>query len=71
MIDLKNIDQIKQSSIKDRIQLIEFILESIKEDINQIEKINKLPSEPFKVRRFSLGGEVNVDRDILYSERGF
>ncbi|NIM16822.1 MAG: hypothetical protein GTO45_32965 [Candidatus Aminicenantes bacterium] len=71
MIDIQTVNQIKQSSIAERIQVIEIILQSLKNDIKQAPvKLNGKKFKPFKVRTFSLGGEVHVDRDELYSERG-
>jgi hypothetical protein len=69
MIDIQTVSQIKQSSIAERIQVIEIILQSLKRDIKQA-PVNGKKFKPFKVRTFSLGEEVHVNRDELYSERG-
>ncbi len=58
-----------KSSIEERIKIIELILQSLKSDIKA--KPAKTKKGKFKVRQFSLGEEVHVDRDEMYSERGF
>lgn len=70
MIDLKTVDQLKQAPIEERLQIIELILQSLKKDIRHKPKIEETRFKPFKVRKFSLGQEVHVDREELYSERG-
>ena len=70
MINPDTFKQIKQASLEDRIQLIELILQSLKLDLKQNLTTEKPPYKRFKVRKFSLGEEVQVDRDELYSERG-
>lgn len=70
MIDPKTVNQLKQASIEERIQLIELILQSLKKDIKPELEIGKSQFKHFKIRKFSLGEEVHVDRDKLYSERG-
>ena len=70
MFDLETVKQIKQASIEERIQIIELILQSLKNDIKPELKIEKSQFKQFKIRKFSLGEEVHVDRDKLYSERG-
>lgn len=69
MIEPKTFDQIKQASIEERIQIIELILQSLKKDIRP-ELEGKSQFKPFKIRKFSLGEEIHVERDKLYSERG-
>jgi len=69
MIESTTINQIRRSPIAERIQFIEIILQSLKSDINEEHVNRKSRSKPFKVRKFSLGKEVHVDRDELYSER--
>jgi len=72
MIDLGTVNQIKNASIEERINIIEFILHSLKNDLSlNNKKATKTKFKPFKIRKFSLGEEVHVDRDELYSERGF
>ncbi len=67
MTELKIVNQIKEASIEERIKIIELILQSLKNDIKSESKIRK---SYFKIRKFSLGEEVHVDRNNLYSERG-
>ena len=70
MIDPKTVVQIKQASLEERIQIIELILQSLKKDLRTEPEVGKSQFKPFKVRKFSLGEEVHVNRDKLYSERG-
>ena len=69
MIDLKTVEQIKQAPVEERLHIIELIFQSLKKDIKQRFKIKQRKFKPFKVRRFSLGQEVHIDREELYSER--
>lgn len=66
MIDLQ---QIQQASMTERLQLIEFILQSLKQDLQTDFVLEKPQAKPFKVRQFSLGQDVQVDRDKIYAER--
>ncbi len=68
MINPKIVNQIKQASVEERISIIELILQSLQKDIRPELEVGK--SQFFKIRKFSLGKEVHVDRDELYSERG-
>lgn len=70
MIDQKTVNKIKQSPLEERIQIIELILQTLKNDIKQKTKDRESNSKPFKVHKFKLGNEVHVDREELYSDRG-
>ncbi len=70
VIDTAIVGKIKKTSVEDRLRIIEKILQSIQEDISQKSASERKKSASFKVRKFSLGEEVHVDRDILYSDRG-
>ena len=70
MININAVNQIKQSSAAERIQLMETILQSLKDDIKAIHKNGKPKLKTFKVRKFHLGEEIHIDRDELYSQRG-
>ena len=70
MIDSKTFDQIKQASVEERIQIIELIIQSLKKDLGPGSETGRTLFKRFKVRKFSLGEEVHIDRDSLYSERG-
>ena len=69
MIDPKALRQIQQAPIAERLHIIELILQSLKHDINTKRTIKQSTYKSFTVRHFSLGGEVHVDRDLLYAER--
>ena len=57
-------------SIKEKIEILELIARSLKQDIKHNNRNKRLKFKRFKVRKFYLGQEVHVDRDDLYSERG-
>jgi hypothetical protein len=50
---------------------MEIIFQSLKNDFKKAQGNADESSKPkpFKVRKFSLGAEVHVDRDELYSDR--
>ena len=68
MIKQETVEQIQYTSISDRIQLIEMILQSLKHDI-QATTHEQTQSRPFKIRTFNLGQSVHVDRELIYAER--
>ncbi|CAK8724290.1 hypothetical protein GCAAIG_14315 [Candidatus Electronema halotolerans] len=69
MIAKDMLAQIQHAPLAERIQLIELILRSLKEDIqSSISSTSRRKS--FKVRKFHLGQEVACDRDEIYAERG-
>lgn len=68
MIDNRTIEEIKKSPIKEKIEIIERILDSVKGDLLADER--KRAGKSFRVRRFSMGEEVSVDRDKIFAERG-
>jgi hypothetical protein len=43
---------------------------SLKQDMRNTETMRQSPLKKFIARPFNLGGDVNADRDIIYSERG-
>lgn len=65
MVDLNTFKQLQQAPIEERIQMIELLLQSVKDEL----KSNSTSSKPFKVHSFSLGGNISLNRDELYSER--
>jgi hypothetical protein len=70
MIAQETLTQIQHAPIVERIQVIEVILQSLKQDITQTETSEKPQYKPFKVRQFNLGTDIIVDRDAIYRERG-
>ena len=65
MVDLNTFKKLQQAPIEERIQMIELLLQSVKDDL----KSNSTSSKPFKVRSFSLGDDISINRDELYNER--
>jgi hypothetical protein len=70
MIAQETIKQLKTVSVTERIYLMEILLESLKQDMRNTETMRHSPLKKFIARPFNLGGDVNADRDIIYSERG-
>lgn len=68
MINSTALEEIKKYPIYQRIEIIENLLESLKSDIASDNRATTYI--PFVVNKISLGQEIHVDRDELYSERG-
>ena len=66
MIDSRMLQEIQGAPVEERFHLIEIILQSLKKDLDTTSPI---PKKTFTVRTFSLGTEVQADRDQLYNER--
>lgn len=73
------ISQVESLSLSERMALLEAILQSVKAEIKDPEEQKKAEErkeeirrrrQAFKVEGFHLGGEVHIDRDEIYSERG-
>jgi len=71
MIAQETIMQLKSISIGERLQLIEILFNSLKQDMKSLERKVQPKLERFTVQTFNLGQEIHVDRDIIYAERGF
>jgi hypothetical protein len=65
MVDLNMLKQLQKAPIEERIQIIELLLQSVKDDLKETSSSHK----SFKVRSFNLGTDISLDRDELYSER--
>ncbi|MCI0692934.1 hypothetical protein L0337_13135 [candidate division KSB1 bacterium] len=73
------LSHVRSLSLSDRMILLEAILQSIKVEIKDPAEQKKAEAHKEKIRRrrqafkvegFHLGGEVSVDRNEIYSERG-
>ena len=69
MIAQQTLTQIQHAPIVERIQAIEVILQSLKQDIQPTLRGQYPQKKMFKVRRFHLGQEVHCNRDEIYAER--
>ncbi len=69
MIAQKTLTQIQHAPLVERIQVIEVILQSLKQDIQPTVRREHPQKKVFKVRRFHLGQEVHCHRDEIYAER--
>lgn len=59
---------LENSSIEERIAMIEVILQSIKDEILKNSQ-PKVPAQKFELLPFDLGEDINVIREDLYAER--
>ncbi|MEZ4732427.1 MAG: hypothetical protein R3E79_35405 [Caldilineaceae bacterium] len=64
----ETVQQLQYTPLTYRIQVIELLLQSLKDEIAQRE-IVQAPHKPFRVQPFDLGADVAVDRDGIYAER--
>lgn len=66
--------QIQSLPLTDRLIVIEEILKSIQGELQPSKSSNqndvRRRRKSFKVKAFDLGGNVVIDRDEIYSERG-
>lgn len=65
MVELHTLRQLENAPIEERIKIIEWLLQSVKNDLKRSSK----PQQPFKVRSFSLGSDIAVNREEIYSNR--
>lgn len=63
------IQTLQNTPLEDRIQIIELLLQSLKEDISSKNTKDKM-LEPFKIRTFNLGSDIQIDREEMYLGRG-
>jgi hypothetical protein len=64
----ETVQQLQYTPLTYRIQVIELLLQSLKEEIAQKE-IVQAPRKPFRVQTFDLGADVTVDREEMYADR--
>jgi hypothetical protein len=64
----ETIQQLQHTPLAYRIQVMELLLQSLKAEITQHESV-PVTAKPFRVRTFSLGAEIDMDRDQMYAER--
>lgn len=69
MINQTILRQIQLASVAERLQLVEFIVESLKQELSLATKQNITSRPRFTAKTISLGRDVRVDRDELYAER--
>lgn len=65
----QTVEQLQKTPALYRIQVIELLLQSLKEEIAENES-SLANWRPFQVRTFDLGSNVLPDRDEIYSDRG-
>ncbi len=69
MINQEIVAQIQQAPLVERLQLIELLVHSVKNDLYINAPRDPSPTKAFRVRKFDLGRHVEVDRDSIYGER--
>jgi len=62
------VQQLEHFPLAERIQVIELLLQSLKEEIAQTTS-TQTEHKPFRIRTFNLGTDIQVDRDEIYTER--
>lgn len=63
------IQTLQNTPLEERIQIIELLLQSLKEDISSEDKKDKA-HKPFEIRTFNLGRDIQIAREEMYLERG-
>ena len=63
------IKALQDAPVKERIQIIELLVQSLKNDIELVESAKKT-QKPFTVRTFDLGSDILPDREEMYVSRG-
>lgn len=64
----ETVQQLQYTPLTYRIQVIELLLQSLKEEIAQSEAVQRT-RKPFRVQTFDLGADVTVDREEMHAER--
>lgn len=71
MINPDYLENIQKATIAERIQALELILQSLKNDIkNNAKPPSSTARKQFRVRKFDLGEDIHVNREIIYADRG-
>jgi hypothetical protein len=66
----ETMQQLQHASLKERIQIIELLLQSLKDDIYPQNEAAQEAPKAFFVQTFNLGQDIQVDRGEMYAERG-
>lgn len=66
----ETIQQLQDTPLTYRIQVIELLLQSLKDEIAQSEVLQH-PRKPFRVQTIDLGADVTVDREEMYADKVF
>lgn len=64
----ETVQQLQDTPLTYRIQVIELLLQSLKDEIAQSETVQS-SHKPFRVQTFNLGTDVLVDREEIYADR--
>ena len=64
----ETVQQLQHTPLTYRIQVIELLLQSLKDEIAQNEALSA-PRKTFCVQTFDLGANVIVDREEMYADR--
>lgn len=64
------VQQLEYASVADRIQAIELLLLSLKNEFSRDESALTV-HQPFRVRAFDLGTDVQIDREEMHMDRLF
>lgn len=64
------VQQLQILPLAERIQVIELLLQSLKDEITSAEPV-QVVRKPFRVRTFDLGIDIQIDRAEMYADRVF
>lgn len=65
MINQTVLQQIQHASVSERLQLLELIIASLKGELSTAATKKANPNRRFVARTYSLGHDVDVNRDVL------
>ncbi len=66
MINQEALNQIQHAPITERIQIIELLLQSLKNDLKQDATYQTANQQTFTARQFHLGEDITPNREELY-----
>ena len=64
----ETVQQLQSAPLSYRIQVIEMLIQSLKEELTQSESFKGSP-KPFRIRAFNLGADIQIDREEMYADR--
>ncbi len=64
----ETVQQLQYTPLTFRIQVIELLLQSLKDEIVQSESVQP-PQKPFCVQTFDLGVDITIGREEMYADR--
>lgn len=69
MLKAEIYDEIKKATPEERVEILEYILRSLKIEFMTPKKEKPQKMKKFKVKKIDLGEDVSADREEIYSKR--